>query len=478
MIYDDEKRPVDDESGEDEHTENITNEDKSGETSDGGHGEDHYSNRPQYYDCNNYGKKPSDDKKPKDSYMSKKAVGWIVALCLVVSIVCGICANAITGIVRSNKGETTDLPAGTTTAPAATTTSSGETTTSPSDVIIPISGVNAKDIPLATKTTDGVLLADYAEVAEKCINSVVQIEATETVQSYYYGPQTSVGRGSGVIYTTNGYIITNYHVVGKNTEKITVTLYDGTKYEGAYICGDESADVSVIKINKNDCVAAKIGDSDALDLGEQVLAIGNPLGYGITLSDGIISALSRTVTVDNTTMTLMQTTAAINSGNSGGGLFNMKGELIGITNAKVGGTSVEAMGYAIPSEKVIKCVNDFSKYGYLTGVARLGVSIYNYLEIGRDTQPGYIRVATVKEGGTAALAGIKPGDIIRAIDNTNCGDFAILTELLTKYKVGDTVTMEILRPTEESETSGSAISYLLSCKKLTLNVTFVEFDPS
>ena len=209
-----------------------------------------------------------------------------------------------------------------------------------------------------------------------------------------------------------------------------------------------------------------------------MLAIGNPLGYGITLSDGIISALSRTVTVDNTTMTLMQTTAAINSGNSGGGLFNMKGELIGITNAKVGGTSVEAMGYAIPSEKVIKCVNDFSQYGYLTGVARLGVSIYNYLEIGRDTQPGYIRVATVKEGGTAALAGIKPGDIIRAIDNTNCGDFAILTELLTKYKVGDTVTMEILRPTEESETSGSAISYLLSCKKLTLNVTFVEFDPS
>ena len=91
-----------------------------------------------------------------------------------------------------------------------------------------------------------------------------------------------------------------------------------------------------------------------------MLAIGNPLGYGITLSDGIISALSRTVTVENTTMTLMQTTAAINSGNSGGGLFNMKGELIGITNAKVGGTSVEAMGYAIPAEKVIKCINDFS----------------------------------------------------------------------------------------------------------------------
>ena len=473
MLYDDEKRPEEDESGRNRNEENNGyGYNRENATPD--------NNEAPQYSYNNYnGGNQSGGKKPKDSFMSKKTVGWIVALCLVVSIICGICANAVTGIIRNTKTETTTSPSSVTTEdPGKTTDVNGQNQTSTSDNIVPVTKVNAKDIPLAVKSTTDKCLANYAEVAEKCINSVVQIEATETIQSYYYGPQTSVGRGSGVIYTTNGYIITNYHVVGKNTEKITVTLYDGTKYEGAYICGDESADVSVLKINKNDCTAAKIGDSDALKLGEQVLAIGNPLGYGITLSDGIISALSRTVTVENTTMTLMQTTAAINSGNSGGGLFNMKGELIGITNAKVGGTSVEAMGYAIPSEKVIKCVNDFSQYGYLTGVARLGVSIYNYLEMGRDTQPGYIRVATVKEGGTAALAGIKPGDIIRAIDNTNCGDFAILTELLTKYKVGDTVTMEILRPTEESETSGSAISYLLSCKKLTLNVTFVEFDPS
>lgn len=477
MIYDDEKRPVDDETGKDEHTENITNEDKPEETSDGGRGEDRYPDKPQYYDYN-YGKKPSDDKKPKDSYMSKKAVGWIVALCLVVSIVCGICANAITGIVRSNKGETTTaLPAGTTTAAAGTTTASGETTTVPSDVILPTSGVNAKDIPLATKTTDGVLLADYAEVAEKCINSVVQINVTETVETML-GAQRSSGSGSGVIYTTDGYIITNYHVVGKNTETITVVLYDGTKYEGKYVCGDESADISVIKIDKNDCSAAKLGDSTALKLGEQVLAIGNPLGYGITLSDGIISALSRTVTIENTTMILMQTTAAINSGNSGGGLFNMKGELIGITNAKVGGTSVEAMGYAIPSEKVIKCINDFSKYGYLTGVARLGVNVYNYIDIGRIRASGVIRVDSVKEGGTAALAGIRSGDLIISLGDTDCGDFSTLTELLTKYKVGDTIKVKILRPTEESQKRMTYESYLRSCEEIDLDVTFVEFDPS
>ena len=473
MLYDDKKRPEEDESGRNRNEENNGyGYNRENATPD--------NNEAPQYSYNNYnGGNQSGGKKPKDSYMSKKTVGWIVALCLVVSIICGICANAVTGIIRNTKTETTTSPSSVTTEdPGKTTDVNGQNQTSTSDNIVPVTKVNAKDIPLAVKSTTDKCLANYAEVAEKCINSVVQIEATETVQSYYYGPQTSVGRGSGVIYTTNGYIITNYHVVGKNTEKITVTLYDGTKYEGAYICGDESADVSVIKINKNDCTAAKIGDSDALKLGEQVLAIGNPLGYGITLSDGIISALSRTVTVENTTMTLMQTTAAINSGNSGGGLFNMKGELIGITNAKVGGTSVEAMGYAIPSEKVIKCVNDFSQYGYLTGVARLGVSIYNYIEIGMRKITGYIRVDTVKEGGTAALAGIKPGDIITAIDDVDCGDFSILTELLTKYKVGDTVTLKILRPTEASKSSGSYNAYLRSCEEVTLSVTFVEFDPS
>ena len=473
MLYDDEKRPEEDESGRNRNEENNGyGYNRENATPD--------NNEAPQYSYNNYnGGNQSGGKKPKDSYMSKKTVGWIVALCLVVSIICGICANAVTGIIRNTKTETTTSPSSVTTEdPGKTTDVNGQNQTSTSDNIVPVTKVNAKDIPLAVKSTTDKCLANYAEVAEKCINSVVQIEATETVQSYYYGPQTSVGRGSGVIYTTNGYIITNYHVVGKNTEKITVTLYDGTKYEGAYICGDESADVSLIKINKNDCTAAKIGDSDALKLGEQVLAIGNPLGYGITLSDGIISALSRTVTVENTTMTLMQTTAAINSGNSGGGLFNMKGELIGITNAKIGGTSVEAMGYAIPAEKVIKCINDFSKYGYLTGVARLGVTVNEYITIGRYSYNGVIRVVSVQNGGTAAIAGIKEGDIISSVAGTDCSDFSTLTELLTKYKVGDTVTVKILRPTEESASRATYQAYLRSCEEITLEVTFVEFDPS
>lgn len=473
MLYDDDKRPGEDETGRDDNKENNdygdNREDMNPER-----------NKAPSYSYYGDGSQPGEGKKTKDAYMSKKTVGWIVALCLVVSIVCGICANAVTGMIRNNKTETTTAaPAESTTTgePEQTTSPNGQTQTKGQDVVVPVTGVNHKDIPLAVKATNDEAFSSYAEVAEKCINSVVQIEVTETVKTAYV-EQTSLGKGSGVIYTTDGYIITNYHVAGSSAETITVILYDGSKYEGAYVCGDESADISVIKIDKDDCSAAKIGDSSALRLGEQVLAIGNPLGYGITLSDGIISALSRTVTVENTTMTLMQTTAAINSGNSGGGLFNMKGELIGITNAKVGGTSVEAMGYAIPAEKVIKCVNDFSKYGYLTGVARLGVTVYSYVDIGRYRYTGVIRVDSVKEGGTAALAGIEAGDIIASINGTECSDFSTLTELLTKYKVGDTVTLKILRPTEASKSSGSYNAYLRSCEEVTMGVTFVEFDPS
>lgn len=476
MLYDDEKRPEEDETGKNDENQNNENYDRKPEDINS----ERDSRQSFSYGYGGYDNRPSGDKKPKDSYMSKKTVGWIVSLCLVVSIVCGICASAVTGMIRGNKTETTTSPSGETTSTVAQTTDTGassQTTTSQTGTVVPVSTVNAKDIPIAVKTTGEQELSSYAEVAEKCINSVVQINVTEVTQTIF-GEQTSSGSGSGVIYTTDGYIITNYHVVGKDTKTVTVILYDGSKYEAAYVCGDKSADVSVIKIDKNDCQAAKIGDSTTLKLGEQVLAIGNPLGYGITLSDGIISALSRTITVENTTMVLMQTTAAINSGNSGGGLFNMKGELIGITNAKIGGTSVEAMGYAIPSEKVIKCINDFSKYGYLTGVARLGVTVNEYITIGRYSYNGVIRVVSVQDGGTAAIAGIKAGDIITSVAGTDCSDFSTLTELLTKYKVGDTVTVKLLRPTEESTSRATYQAYLRSCEEITLEVTFVEFDPS
>ncbi len=318
----------------------------------------------------------------------------------------------------------------------------------------------------------------YATVANECIKSVVVIRVTETVTSYGQEYETG-GAGSGVIFDKNGYIVTNYHVVGANTKSISVELYDGSVYEGTYIYGDEFVDLAVIKIDKTDCDAARIGDSSQMALGQMVVAIGNPLGYGLTVTPGIVSALQRSVTVENTTMTLMQTSAAINSGNSGGGLFNLRGELIGIVNAKVGGTSVEAMGYAIPSTTVVKSLNDLKDYGYITGKARLGVTVqtrqyqtWPYLQT-----YSYIQVAEINENGSAAKSGLQIGDILYKFNGTEIGSFDILSEQLTKYKVGDTVTLTIRRPTIEL-TNNNLADYLNTSKEIEIKITFVEFNPN
>ena len=430
-----------------------------------------------YSDDRCYG---TDGKKPKkpsgDSYMSKKTVGWIVAMCLVLSIICGVCASAVTQAFRKGNAEAQTTTQSTqSNEQTASETLNAETT----EVVVPLQPsdtTGAISIPMITAATDGVSYESYADVVEKCINAVVQIESTEETSSIFGNYETRIA-GAGVIYTSDGYIITNYHIAGATTKSITVILYDGTKYEGQFICGDESMDLAVVKISKNDCVYAKVSDSSTIRLGEDVVAIGNPLGYGITVTPGIVSALSRTVTIENTTMTLMQTSAAINSGSSGGGLFNMKGELVGITNAKVGGTSVEAMGYAIPSEKVIKCVNDFATYGYVTGLARLGVNIRNYIQIGRTAYSGLISVSSVVKGGTAEMFGIQENDIIYSIGGTECTSFANLNKILTKYKVGDTVTVTVLRPTIDASSATSYNAYLKSCEEIKLEVTFVEFNP-
>ena len=162
-------------------------------------------------------------------------------------------------------------------------------------------------------------------------------------------------------------------------------------------------------------------------MGDMVVAIGNPLGYGLTVTPGVVSALQRSVTVENTTMTLMQTSAAINNGNSGGGLFNLRGELIGIVNAKVGGTSVEGMGFAIPSTTVVKSLNDLKNYGYITGKARLGVTIETkqYQTWPYMQTHSYIQVVEINPNGSAATSGLQVGDILYQFNGKEISSFDI-----------------------------------------------------
>ena len=413
---------------------------------------------------------PKKKKKKSEVHMTKGAVAMLIVLCLMVSVLAGVGMNALTGGSQDPSAVST----------TGGTVQSGDGTTNSG--VIPgqnTSNGNSETAPsVETQPRENTEYSALAKVANECIKSVVIINITET--STAYGQEyTTSGAGSGVIYTTDGYIITNYHVVGKDTKTISVTLYNGEVYEGKYIYGDEYADISVIKIEKNDCTPAKIGDSTKMVLGDTVLAIGNPLGCGLSVTDGIVSALARDVTVENTTMTLMQTSAAINSGNSGGGLFNTDGELIGIVNAKIGGTSVEGMGFAIPSSTVVKCLNDLKNYGYITGQARLGVTVQTkqYQTWPYMQTYSYIQVTEINANGSAAKSGLKVGDILQKINGTEISSFATLSQMLTKYEVGDTVTLTIRRPTIEL-TSSNLSEYLNTCEEIDITITVVEFNPN
>lgn len=409
---------------------------------------------------------PEPPKKKNEIRMSKGGLALLIICCLAISLFASAGMNAFfntsspmettTGALETTLGETT-LPGTETTA-----------ATTPKETAPAVS----------TGAVEGVASSTYTAIAKECIKSVVIINVTETTVSY--GQEyTTGGAGSGVIYTKDGYIITNYHVVGATTKTISVTLHDGSVYDAKYIYGDEYVDLAVIKIEKNDCDYATIGDFEQMQLGDEVLAIGNPLGYGLSVTNGIISALERQVTIENTTMTLLQTSAAINSGNSGGGLFNMKGELIGIVNAKVGGTSVEGMGFAIPSTTVVKSLNDLKEHGYITGRARLGLTV-NQKQY--STWPYmqtfyYIQVAEIDADGSAAKSGIRVGDILQKFNGEEITSFSVLSQQLTKYKVGDTVTLTVRRPTIQ-QTDNNLADYLNSCEIVEVTITFVEFNPN
>ncbi len=406
---------------------------------------------------------PSPKKKKGEISMSGTALAMLLVCCMLVSILAGA------GINYMFDGAPAVQTTGTSDESTASQTTSGDDTlseTTGTNETAPSISIGSGSVIGSTEFSD---YERYATVANECIKSVVIIRVTES---------NSSGAGSGVIYTQDGYIVTNYHVVGDSALTISVELYDGTVYDARYIYGDEYVDLSVIKIEKNDCVPAKIGDSSQMALGQMVIAIGNPLGYGLTVTDGIISAVSRSVTVENTTMTLMQTSASINSGNSGGGLFNMNGELIGIVNAKISGTSVESMGYAIPSETVVKSLNDLKNYGYITGKARLGITV---LTKQQSMWPyriyTYIQVAEVKDNGSAANSGLQTGDILYKFNDSEITSYDVLSEQLTRYAVGDTITLTILRPTVEL-TNNNISEYLNTAKEIQLTITFVEFNPN
>ena len=304
------------------------------------------------------------------------------------------------------------------------------------------SSLNTSDDSTTTPTS-------VTEVANATANSVVEITTESVTTGNFFQQQILTGAGSGVVITADGYIITNNHVI-EDSSKITVTLRDGTKYDAKLVGTDVQTDLAVIKIEANGLVPVTFGDSDDLKVGEQAIVIGNPLGQlGGSITSGIISALDREITIGGQVMNLLQIDAAVNPGNSGGGLFNAKGELVGIINAKSSGEGVEGIGFAIPSNTAKKVADELMKNGYVSGRASLGISVVQI----DDAQTALmyrvdnigVYILSVSEGSAAEKAGLKAGDRIVTINDTEVMKTADLTAVLSTLSVDDQVKLTISR---------------------------------
>ena len=314
--------------------------------------------------------------------------------------------------------------------------------------------INVSSRPATTVSinkVDGKTEMSDAEVYAATVNSVVSIRTSATSGTNFFGQAVeTASAGSGFVLTADGYIVTNYHVV-KDADTVTVTMYNGDEYNALYVGGDEDYDIAVIKVEATGLPAVTLGDSSTLNVGDHVLAIGNPLGeLTFSMSGGMVSSVNRTINVDGTPFNMIQTDASINPGNSGGPLMNSYGEVVGIVSAKYSSysdESVEGLGFAIPINDVYAMIN-----GYVTNKPYLGIfggsmteqmaAQYRY-----DISEG-VFVYSVEEGSAAEKAGLQMGDVITKVDDTTISTMEDLTAVKKQYSAGDTVTFTVYRQGE------------------------------
>ena len=284
------------------------------------------------------------------------------------------------------------------------------------------------------------------ELYDQCSKSIVAIKGyKDGIDGYYWG--------SGIILSEDGLILTNTHVI-ETCDTASVTLYDNSSYTATLVGADSTSDIAVLKIEATDLTPASFGDSAELAIGDRVAAIGNPLGetFRMTLTDGIISAIDRGISYNGHSMTLLQTNTAINEGNSGGALFNMYGQVIGVTNMKMMSSysSIEGIGFAIPSATVVTVADSLMQYGEVRGRPAIGVTVGAIPDnvTSHYDLPSGLYVSTVEEKSDAAAKGVQQGDIITAV---NGNPVVVTNDILTvknTLNVGDTITFTIWRDGE------------------------------
>jgi len=362
---------------------------------------------------------------------SGKGSGYVTKKFLAIALIIGMIASAFAGAAMSSLfgGSNSD---------SSRTSLSDTETASDADSKLSLSDATGSELTVQ-------------QIVEKNADAVVEIVVAATTQNIFGQTELAEGAGSGVIVTSDGYIATNYHVI-EGATSVSVTLHNGDTYDATIIGGDDANDIAVIKIDEDNLTAATIGDSSKVQVGDLAVAIGNPLGQlGGTATSGIISALDRTLQIEDRTLTLLQTDAAINAGNSGGGLFNGSGELIGIVDAKSSGTDVEGLAFALPINSVVDIINDLVEAGENGGetVTRpvIGISISDVSENNAqyyDLDGAGVYITKVS-GTNAQAAGFQELDKIIALDGKEIADANDLIAKVRQHSVGDVVTVTIER---------------------------------
>lgn len=423
-----------------------------------------------YGDYNNYSN--YNNFSPKPPKRRKSRVAGSIALVLVTAIVSSFGVESILFNRFSNEIEDMKAQALNTILESAREVSENSSASKTDDASTEAQKVSTSAANTSASATALTKGSDVTAIAKLAGPSIVGIRMTVngTRQNRYGVMNSQVSEGSGIIIKQNGYIMTNYHVVSSADPKsssssktvLEVFLPDGREAKATFVGGDSETDLAVIKIDLTGLPVADLGDSYDLEVGELAVAIGNPLGmeFAGSVTVGVISALNRTVEIDDRTMNLIQTDAAINSGNSGGALLNSKGEVIGINSVKISASGVEGLGFAIPINDAKPIVDQLMTYGYVKGRPYIGISGIDI----SDTMSAYynlpkgIYVSAVGSGSAAEKAGIRVGDVITAMDGKTIESMSDVEGVKAKHKAGDKVSVVIKR----------------NNTTLTLNLTFDE----
>ena len=384
------------------------------------------------------------EKEKRAKPAAKRHVGLrgAIALCLVCALLGGCLGAGISSWTSNSRFEKLEAAL-------------EENTKADAETSAALAAATERQSAVVSPVANAAGLMSPAQIYQLACSQVVGITTKVTTQSFF-GTQTGTVSGSGFILSEDGYILTNYHVVedaDKGSLPVTVMLHDGTSYEARIVGKEEVNDLAVLKIEATGLQAAVLGNSDEMQVGDEIYVVGNPLGeLEFSMSTGHVSALNRSITTEGASdIPMFQLDAAVNHGNSGGPVYNARGEVVGIVTAKNSGSDVEGLGFAIPSSDAARIAEDLVTKGYVTGKAYLGIwtdERYNAMVAQYYNMPLGAYVADVSQGSAAEKAGLTAGDIITALDDVTIESPSDLRSAIRQYNAGDSAELTYYRAGE------------------------------